>query len=79
MAQKIIKAGDTLAVTLPHEVIEALHLQEGSQVALELSADKRHALLSLGNSPEMEIDPVFAQQVAEFIEQYRPALKALAK
>jgi hypothetical protein len=28
---------------------------------------------------QLEIDPEFARQVSEFIEQYRPALDALAK
>jgi antitoxin component of MazEF toxin-antitoxin module len=79
MAQKVIKAGDAPAITLPHNVIEALQLQEGSQVALELMADRCHALLTHGISPTTEVDPIFAQQVAEFIDQYRPALEALAK
>ncbi len=79
MAQKVIKAGDTLAVTLSREVIEALHLQEGSQVALELGADRHHALLPQGTIPIKEVDSIFAQQVADFIEQYQPALEALAK
>lgn len=79
MAQKVIRTGDTLAITLPQEVIEALHLQEGTQVSLELGIDRHHALLTLGTTSPPEIDPIFAQQVSDFIEQYRPALEALAK
>jgi antitoxin component of MazEF toxin-antitoxin module len=79
VTQKVIKAGDRLAVTLPNDVVEALQLQEGSQVSLKLTADRCHAMLTLGTTPATEIDPVFAQQVAEFIDQYRPALEALAK
>lgn len=79
MTQKVIKLGDRLAVTLSNEIIEALQLEEGSQVDLELGADQHYALLTLGNTPIQEIDPKFAEQVADFIEQYRPALEALAK
>ena len=79
MDQKVIKTGDGLAVTLPEEVIDALHLSEGSQVSVKLDADRHYVLLALGGKPMPEIDPIFAQQVTEFIEQYRPALEALAK
>lgn len=56
-----------------------IELHEGSPVTLELTADRRNALLTRGNTPTMEIDSLFAQQVADFIDQYRPALEALAK
>lgn len=77
MDQKVIKSGDSLAVILPDEIINALQLSEGSELSLKLDADCRYVLLTVRGEPTPEIDPIFAQQVTEFIEQYRPALAAL--
>jgi antitoxin component of MazEF toxin-antitoxin module len=77
MAQKVIKSGDSLAVILPDGIISTLQLSEGSELSLKLDADCRYVQLTVSGNPIPEIDPIFAQQVTEFIEQYRPAPAAL--
>lgn len=44
-----------------------LHLKEHEQVQIRIE------------SPSLEITPIFARRVEDFIEKYRPALEELAK
>jgi len=56
-------------------------MREGTEVNVELDRDKRQIVIT-PSDPELisaGIDPEFSLQVAEFIEQYRPALEELAK
>jgi putative addiction module antidote len=79
MVRKVFKAGNSLVVSLPKESIEALGLQEGSEVSVEVMPEQREIVIKPAETALADIDEVFAQQVAEFIEQYRPALEALAR
>lgn len=36
---KLRKTGDSITVTLPASVVEALHLQEGEELAIEVAGD----------------------------------------
>lgn len=78
MKAKVVREGDGLAVVLPPDAIEALQLQAGSEVSLAVDAERQRIVLSTTDTAA-EVDEVFARQVAEFIEQYRPALEELAK
>lgn len=79
MVRKIFKTGNSLVISLPKESIESLGLSEGSEVHVAvLQAEGRIVIEPV--SPQVAgIDVVFAQQLNDFIEQYRPALEALAK
>lgn len=81
MLRKIFKTGNSVVVSLPKEALDWLGLSEGEEVAVDLDRDKRQIIISL--PPEdlavAGIDESFARQVAEFIEEYRPALEALAR
>lgn len=79
MIGKVFKTGDSLAVSLPGEAIELLELREGSELNVAVDADKGRIILSPLTLPTTDIDATFARQLAEFIEQYRPALEALAR
>jgi putative addiction module antidote len=81
MLRKIFKTGNSVVVSLPKDAIEYLQIDEGAEVFVELDREKRRIVVTPAESPEaMEgVDPEFAQQVADFIEQYRPALQELAK
>jgi len=81
MLRKIFKTGNSVVVSLPKDAIEYLHMREGTEVNVELDRDKRQIVIT-PSDPELisaGIDPEFSLQVAEFIEQYRPALEELAK
>jgi antitoxin MazE len=81
MVRKIFKTGNSVVVSLPKDAIEYLQINEGSEVNVELDREKRQIVITPAE-PSLVIagiDPEFANQVAEFIEQYRPALEKLAK
>ena len=81
MLRKIFKTGNSVVVSLPKEALDWLGLSEGEEVAVDLDREKRQIIISL--PPEdlvaVGVDADFARQVAEFIEEYRQALEALAR
>jgi antitoxin MazE len=76
--RKIFKSGNSIVVSLPRAFLQALNLEQGSEVSVSL--DRERGVMVLG--PAMRalrgVDDEFGRQVAEFIEEYRPALEALA-
>lgn len=81
MNRKIFKTGNSVVVSLPKDAMEYLHMQEGTEVNVELDREK-HRIVITPAEPSLAIagvDAAFARQVADFIEQYRPALEELAK
>ncbi len=81
MLRKIFKTGNSVVVSLPKDVIEYLDIAEGAEVNVELDRDK-HQIVITPTKPPVAIagvDPEFAHQVEEFIQQYRSALEELAK
>ena len=81
MSRRIFKTGNSMVVSLPKEAIEYLQVGEGAEVNVTLDRTNRQIVIS-PVSPPMAIagvDPEFAQQVTDFIAQYRPALEKLAQ
>jgi antitoxin component of MazEF toxin-antitoxin module len=70
-----------VVISLPRDALEYLGLEEGADVSVDLDREKRQIVITPVEMPlaVAGIDEEFAHQVAEFIEQYRPALEALAK
>lgn len=79
MVRKIFKTGNSLVISLPKESIQSLGLQEGSEVEVAIDKDENTIIIRPVKQLLAEIDESFAQQLNDFIEQYRPALEALAK
>jgi putative addiction module antidote len=81
MLRKIFKTGNSAVISIPKETLDYLHLQEGSEVSVELDRERGQIVIRpLETSlAEVGVDEHFARQVEAFIEQYRPALEALAK
>lgn len=79
MVRKIFKTGNSLVISLPKETIQSLGLQEGSEVNIAVDQDKNIITIHPIKSALAEIDEEFAQQLNDFIEQYRSALETLAK
>ncbi len=80
MLRKIFKTGNSIVVSLPKDMLESLGVVEGNDVSIELDRSNRQILLRPVEKPiAASIDETFARQVNEFIEQYRPALEALAR
>ena len=81
MLRKVFKTGNSLVVSLPRELLEPLGLADGMEVEVELNrADSEIVIRPTLRSLETAgVDQEFVRQVHEFIEQYRPALEALAR
>lgn len=80
MVRKIFKTGNSMVVSLPKEVLDSLRLGEGAEVDVEL--DQERGVITIAPAAVMAargVDEEFARQVSAFIEQYRPALEALAR
>lgn len=79
MVRKIFKTGNSIVVSLPKELLDSLRLVEGAEVDVNL--DKTRGVITIAPAPTVikGVDEDFARQVSEFIDQYRPALEALAR
>jgi putative addiction module antidote len=79
MFRKVFKIGNSLVVSLPKDLLEPLGMTDGTEVSVELDR-KNHQILI--RPAEMSFDSglgkEFTRQVSEFIEEYKPALEALA-
>jgi antitoxin MazE len=80
MLRKIFRTGNSIVVSIPREILDELHISEGEDVSVELDSQQRRIVISpVEKDIPTGIDEVFARQVDDFIEKYRPALEALAK
>ena len=79
MVRKIFKTGNSLVISLPKQSIERVGLHEGSEVSVTINEEEGRIIIEPAKRSLVEIDINFAQQLDAFIEQYRPALEALAK
>ncbi len=81
MLRKVFRTGNSVVVSLPKDALEYLGLEEGTDVSVDLDREKRQIVITPIETPlaTAGVDESFAHQVAEFIEQYRPALETLAQ
>jgi len=79
MVRKIFKTGNSMVVSLSKEMLDALQLSEGSEVTLELNLAQGQIVMPPTPPAADGVDALFARQVADFMEEYRPALEALAQ
>ena len=81
MLRKVFRTGNSLVVSLPRDALELLGIREGTEVSVDLDRENKKLLIERVEDPlaMAGVDEAFAQQVAEFIEQYRPALEALSR
>ena len=81
MQRKIFKTGNSLVVSLPKDAIEEMQISEGTVVSVYYDRVTSKLIVeSVDTDQAVEgIDEEFAQQVSEFIEQYRPELDELAR
>ncbi|SNB47103.1 AbrB/MazE/SpoVT family DNA-binding domain-containing protein [Geobacter sp. DSM 9736] len=81
MRRKICAIGNSRGVSLPIEALEKLKLAVGSEVDVQVDEEQGCIVIEPVRTaayPE-GVDAEFANQVNEFIELYRPALKKLAE
>jgi putative addiction module antidote len=79
MLRKIFRTGNSTVVSIPREMLENLGVKDGSDVSLELDAVTHQIVIRPVERSIVGVDEAFARQVADFIDEYRPALEALAR
>jgi len=81
MLRKVFKTGNSVVVSLPKDALELLGIHVGADVSVDLDRENRQIVITLVEEPltKVGVDKAFAKQVADFIEQYRPALEALSR
>lgn len=81
MRRKICTIGNSYGVSIPKEILEKLQLTPGDQVDIRVDEKAKKIIIepSVCTSFQDTVDKEFASQVNDFIERYKPALKALAK
>jgi putative addiction module antidote len=79
MLRKIFRTGNSTVVSIPREMLESLGVGDGSEVSVELDQITHQIVIRAVDRSLAGVDEVFARQVAEFIDEYRPALEALAR
>ena len=79
MLRKVFKTGNSLVVSIPKDLLDSLGMRDGTDVSVELDRQNRQILIRPAELPLTgDLSEEFVRQVSEFIEQYRPALEALA-
>ncbi len=79
MIRKIFRTGNSEVVSLPREMLKSLGVSAGSDVRIELDTAARQITIRPLEVNIAGVDEEFAGQVSEFIQDYRPALEALAR
>ena len=79
MVSKIVKTEEGLAILIPPETLEQLGLAPDAEVSITLNQELSQIVITPASLSLPGVDETFAQQLSEFIEQYRPVLEALAK
>ncbi|MGA7672356.1 MAG: hypothetical protein WBW04_18180 [Nitrolancea sp.] len=79
MLRKIFRAGNSVVVALPREVMTEAGIAEGHEVSVEFDREHGGILVRPVAHEATAVDPEFVRQVAGFIDRYRPALDALAR
>ena len=78
MLRKVFKTGNSTVVSIPREMLENLGIEDGSDVSVELDLKTNQIIIRPAQRSLAGVNEDFARQLAEFIEEYRPALEALA-
>jgi antitoxin component of MazEF toxin-antitoxin module len=81
MLRKVFRTGNSVVISLPRDVLEYLDIRVGAEIEVNIDRENRQVIIKPVEVPLAitGVDEKFAHQVAEFIEQYRPALEKLAK
>ena len=75
MTQKVLKVGDSAAVTIPKKALEELGLSVGDSVTV--TVDKKKNTVTV--TPSVVVDAELVDWSKGFIKEYKSALDALAR
>jgi len=79
MPRKIFRTGNSAVVSLPADALEAVGLALGDEVTVVADPEQGRIIITPAARTLPGVRPGFIERVDRFIEQYRPALEALAQ
>lgn len=79
MVNKVLRVGDSAAVTIPKQTLKSMGLHIGDRVVINYLARKNEITITPLQKDGSGITTEFAGLVQGFIERYRTALQELAK
>ena len=77
MLQKVIKVGNSAAVTIPKHILENANMKIGDKVFLEF--DEESNILFISPKSFKGVTPEFIKYTNDFIKRNRKALEELAQ
>ena len=77
--RRLFRSGNSMVASMPKAFLDFLNLEQGSEVSVFLDKQRGVIVVAPMGRDLPGVDAEFGCQVSEFIEQYRPALEALAK
>ena len=78
MRHRLFKSANSIVLSVPTAFLKLFNLEEGSEVCVSLDKERGVIVVAPASRALPGVDAEFGRQVAGFIEQYRPALEALA-
>jgi antitoxin component of MazEF toxin-antitoxin module len=79
MKHKVIKVGNSLAITLPSAFIKARNLKAGQEIFLNVDAERDMLFIRTTKEGIAGITPEFKSWLDKFNEDHFEALSALSK
>ncbi|MBI2616740.1 AbrB/MazE/SpoVT family DNA-binding domain-containing protein [Candidatus Gottesmanbacteria bacterium] len=80
MIQKIIKVGNSVAVTLPNTFIQDTGLKAGDTIAVETYPQRKMVLIKpTSEKNQMSLSPEFFSWLEKISKKYEKTIKALAR
>ena len=79
MVTKLQRTEKGITVLLSDDILEILGLDDGAEVSITARPEQGQIIITAADTVLSGVDEEFARHVSDFIEQYRPALEALAK
>ncbi len=79
MVTKLQRTEKGVMVLLTDDILAELGLETEAEVSITVRPEKGQIIITAADAMLPGVDEEFARHVSDFIEQYRPALEALAK
>jgi putative addiction module antidote len=77
--RKVFRAGNSLVVSLPRDVVRGLGLEEGAPVAVEYDRDRRRVTIEPVRMAGRDSNSHDARVIEDFIDKYEDVLRGLGK
>lgn len=76
--QKIIRVGNSAAITIPKEFLQQSGLRIGDEMALDMNPELKY-IYAKPKDDKSVMTPEFKEWLDKFVEKYKPLLKKMAR